>query len=309
MKTVSSNSHAVELHDNIVAHDLTKSFGKVRAVRGLDLSLQRGSTVALLGPNGAGKTTTIDMLIGLTKPDGGTVSLFGRTPAEAVKAGMIGAMTQTGQLIDYLTVRELVTMMAAIYPDPLDVAEALRISGAEEFADRQTRKLSGGETQRVRFAIALVADAELLVLDEPTVALDVEGRRDFWSAMRAFAARGKTVVFATHYLEEADAYADRIVLMSRGRIVADGAPTEIKATVGGRIIRATLPDVELLALHALPGVTTVDRKGDAITLNCSNSDLTLRELLSVYPMVRDIEVRGAGLEEAFLELTVDEEVP
>jgi len=309
VKTVSSNSHAVELHDNIVAHDLTKSFGKVRAVRGLDLSLQRGSTVALLGPNGAGKTTTIDMLIGLTKPDGGTVSLFGRTPAEAVKAGMIGAMTQTGQLIDYLTVRELVTMMAAIYPDPLDVAEALRISGAEEFADRQTRKLSGGETQRVRFAIALVADAELLVLDEPTVALDVEGRRDFWSAMRAFAARGKTVVFATHYLEEADAYADRIVLMSRGRIVADGAPTEIKATVGGRIIRATLPDVELLALHALPGVTTVDRKGDAITLNCSNSDLTLRELLSVYPMVRDIEVRGAGLEEAFLELTVDEEVP
>ncbi len=303
------SSTSQELHDNIVAHDLTKSFGAVRAVRGLDLSLQRGSTVALLGPNGAGKTTTIDMLIGLTKPDAGTVSLFGRTPSEAVKAGMIGAMTQTGQLIDYLTVHELVTMMAAIYPAPLDVEEALRISGADEFADRQTRKLSGGETQRVRFAIALVADAELLVLDEPTVALDVEGRRDFWSAMRAFTARGKTVVFATHYLEEADAYADRIVLMSRGRIVADGAPTEIKATVGGRIIRATLPDVELLALHALPGVTMVDRKGDAITLNCSNSDVTLRELLSTYPTVRDIEVRGAGLEEAFLELTVDDEAP
>ena len=278
-------------------------------MRGLDLSLQRGSTVALLGPNGAGKTTTIDMLIGLTKPDAGTVSLFGRTPTEAVKAGMIGAMTQTGQLIDYLSVREVVTMMASIYPAPLDVEEALRISGANEFADRQTRKLSGGETQRVRFALALVADAELLVLDEPTVALDVEGRRDFWSAMRAFAARGKTVVFATHYLEEADAYADRIVLMSRGRIVADGAPTEIKATVGGRIIRATLPDVELLALHALPGVTMVDRKGDAITLNCSNSDATLRELLRTYPSVRDIEVRGAGLEEAFLELTVDDEAP
>ena len=306
---MSNTSHVAELHDNIVAHDLTKSFGAVRAVRGLDLSLQRGSTVALLGPNGAGKTTTIDMLIGLTKPDAGTVSLFGRTPTEAVKAGMIGAMTQTGQLIDYLTVRELVTMMAAIYPAPLDVEEALRISGANEFADRQTRKLSGGETQRVRFALALVADAELLVLDEPTVALDVEGRRDFWSAMRAFAARGKTVVFATHYLEEADAYADRIVLMSRGRIVADGAPTEIKATVGGRIIRATLPDVELLALHALPGVTMVDRKGDAITLNCSNSDATLRELLRTYPSVRDIEVRGAGLEEAFLELTVDDEAP
>ena len=197
--------------------------------------------------------------------------------------------------------------MAAIYPAPLDVDEALRISGADDFADRQTRKLSGGETQRVRFAIALVADAELLVLDEPTVALDVEGRRDFWSAMRAFAARGKTVVFATHYLEEADAYADRIVLMSHGRIVADGAPTEIKATVGGRIIRATLPDVDCPTLQALPGVTAVDRKGDAITLNCSDSDATLRDLLQAYPAIRDIEVRGAGLEEAFLELTVDDE--
>jgi ABC-2 type transport system ATP-binding protein len=218
---------------------------------------------------------------------------------------MIGAMTQTGQLIEYLSVRELVTMMAAIYPAPLDVEEALRISGAEDFAERQTRKLSGGETQRVRFAIALVADAELLVLDEPTVALDVEGRRDFWSAMRAFAARGKTVIFATHYLEEADAYADRIVLMSHGRIVADGAPTEIKATVGGRIIRATLPDVDLTSLQALRGVTTVDRKGDAVTLNCSDSDATLRDLLTAFPQVRDIEVRGAGLEEAFLELTLD----
>ena len=292
-------------HDTIVASGLTKSFGVVRAVRGINLKLARSSTVALLGPNGAGKTTTIDMLIGLTQPDAGTVSLFGRPPRDAVKAGMIGAMTQTGQLIEYLSVRELVTMMAAIYPAPLDVEEALRISGAEDFAERQTRKLSGGETQRVRFAIALVADAELLVLDEPTVALDVEGRRDFWSAMRAFAARGKTVIFATHYLEEADAYADRIVLMSHGRIVADGAPTEIKATVGGRIIRATLPDVDLTSLQALRGVTTVDRKGDAVTLNCSDSDATLRDLLTAFPQVRDIEVRGAGLEEAFLELTLD----
>jgi ABC-2 type transport system ATP-binding protein len=302
-----SDGATVTLRDTITANGLTKSFGSVRAVRGLDLELRRGSTVALLGPNGAGKTTTIDMLIGLTKPDAGTISLFGHTPAEAVKAGLIGAMTQTGQLIDYLTVRELVTMIAAIYPTPLDIDEALQISGASVFADRQTRKLSGGETQRVRFAIALVADAELLVLDEPTVALDVEGRRDFWSAMRAFAARGKTVIFATHYLEEADAYADRIVLMSHGRIVADGAPTEIKATVGGRIIRATLPDVDVTTLTGLHGVTAVDRKGDAVTINCTDSDATLRELLATYSTIRDIEVRGAGLEEAFLELTVDDE--
>jgi ABC-2 type transport system ATP-binding protein len=304
---VTETSNDTSPSDRIVAQGLTKSFGAVRAVRGLDLELQRGSTVALLGPNGAGKTTTIDMMIGLTRPDAGSVSLFGRSPTEAVKAGMIGAMTQTGQLIEYLSVRELVTMMAAIYPAPLDVEEALHISGADAFAERPTRKLSGGETQRVRFAIALVADAELLVLDEPTVALDVEGRRDFWSAMRAFAARGKTVVFATHYLEEADAYADRIVLMSHGRIVADGAPTEIKATVGGRIVRATLPDVHASELSALHGVTAVDRKGDAITLTCSDSDATLRDLLARYPLIRDIEVRGAGLEEAFLELTVDDE--
>jgi ABC-2 type transport system ATP-binding protein len=304
---VTDISSTTLLHDKVVAAGLIKSYGSVRAVRSLELELIRGTTVALLGPNGAGKTTTIDMIIGLTKPDAGMVSIFGRTPAEAVRAGMIGAMTQTGQLIDYLSVHELVTMIARIYPTPLEVDEALTISGAISFADRQTRKLSGGETQRVRFAMALVADAELLVLDEPTVALDVEGRRDFWHAMRAFAARGKTVVFATHYLEEADAYADRIILMSHGRIVADGAPTEIKATVGGRIIRATLPGVALPELQALNGVTSVDRKGDAVTLICSDSDATLRGLLTTYPFIRDIEVRGAGLEEAFLELTLDDE--
>jgi ABC-2 type transport system ATP-binding protein len=304
---VTDPSLDVASHDAIVARGLTKSFGAVHAVRGLDLELARGSTVALLGPNGAGKTTTIDMLIGLARPDAGTVSLFGRSPTDAVKAGTIGAMTQSSQLIEYLNVRELITMMASIYPAPLDVEEALRISGAQAFAERPTRKLSGGETQRVRFAIALVADAELLVLDEPTAALDVEGRRDFWSAMCAVAARGKTVIFATHYLEEADAYADRIVLMSHGRIVADGAPTEIKATVGGRLIRATLPEVDLSSLLAMRGVTSADRKGDAITLNCWDSDATLRDLFGAFPQIRDIEVRGAGLEEAFLELTVDDE--
>jgi ABC-2 type transport system ATP-binding protein len=292
---------------NIVVRNLTKTFGTVRAVRGINFEMKRGTTVALLGPNGAGKSTTIDMMIGLTTPDVGSVSLFGNTPADAVHMGLIGAMTQTGSLIDYLNVRELVSMMAALYPSPLDVDEALRISGADAFADRMTRKLSGGETQRVRFAMVLVADAELLVLDEPTVALDVEGRRDFWTAMRAFAARGKTVVFATHYLEEADAYADRIILIAHGRIVADGAPTEIKATVGGRIVRATLPHVELNELRRLSGVTSAERRGDAVTLNCADSDATLRELFTQYPNVRDIEVRGAGLEEAFLELTEDDD--
>jgi ABC-2 type transport system ATP-binding protein len=165
--------------------------------------------------------------------------------------------------------------------------------------------LSGGQTQRVRFGLALVADAELLVLDEPTVALDVQGRHEFWAAMRAVAARGKTVLFATHYLEEADAYADRIILMADGRVVADGPATEIKSKVGLRTIRATLDDIPLGALRVLPGVVGSDRRGEAITLSCTDSDAALRALLSRYPAVRDIEVRGAGLEEAFLELTAE----
>jgi ABC-2 type transport system ATP-binding protein len=155
----------------------------------------------------------------------------------------------------------------------------------------------------VRFAIALVSNPELLVLDEPTVAMDVEGRHGFWMTMREFASRGKTVVFATHYLEEADAYADRAVLMAHGRVVADGPTTEIKAMVGSRVIRATLPRVDLAALAALPGVAGVDRRGEAVVLNCSDSDIAIRALLDAYPDARDIEISGAGLEEAFLELT------
>jgi len=294
-------------HGGIVLSDLSKSYGKVRAVRSIDLTIAPGETVAFLGPNGAGKTTTIDMVLGLTRPDSGTVSLFGMSPAEAVAAGIVGGMLQTGALIEHLSVRELITMVASLYPHPLQVAEALRLTGAAEFADRPTTRLSGGQTQRVRFAVALVADPDLLVLDEPTAALDVEGRRGFWASMRAVAARGKTVIFATHYLEEADAYADRIVLLARGRIVADGPATEIKAKVGGRTIRATLPDADPEQLGALPGVLSADRRGDAVILYCADPDIALRALLSRYPEVRDIEVRGAGLEEAFLALTADED--
>ncbi len=302
-------TNTTEASSGIRLRGLTKSYGNVKAVRSLDLTIEPGETLALLGPNGAGKSTTIDMLLGLTRPDSGTVTLFGHSPADAVDAGLVGGMLQTGSLLQYLSVRELITMVASLYPHPLPVDDVIALTGCGDFARRMTTKLSGGQTQRVRVAIALVADPELLVLDEPTAALDVEGRRDFWHSMRAVASRGKTIVFATHYLEEADAYADRIILMARGRIVADGPPTEIKAKVGGRTIRATLPEVALEDLRRLPGVNHAEQRGDAFTLTCADSpssDLTLRALLERFPAARDLEVRGAGLEEAFLNLTGDD---
>ncbi len=290
--------------------NLTKTYGDVAAVRGIDLTIRPGETLALLGPNGAGKSTTIDMMLGLIRPNTGSVSLFGKTPTEAVQSGMICGMLQTGSLPEYLSVRELVTMIASLYPQPLGVDEVLSHVGIQDLAERPTLKLSGGQTQRVRMAIALVANSDLLVLDEPTAALDVEGRRDFWESIRAVAARGKTIVFATHYLEEADAYADRIVLMARGRIVADGPPTEIKARVGGRTIRCTLPGTERASVEAIEGVASADQHGDAFVIKCADaasSDGALRALLARFPQARDIEVRGAGLEEAFLDLTGDED--
>ncbi|HEX7107081.1 MAG TPA: ABC transporter ATP-binding protein [Acidothermaceae bacterium] len=284
---------------------LTKSFGPVRAVDGVDLVVAPGETVALLGPNGAGKSTTIDLLLGLGKPDAGDVRVFGMTPDQAVQRGAIGAMLQTGELIRDLTVRELLTMMASLYPNPAAVDDVVDVTGLHDIVGRRTNKLSGGQTQRVRAAIALISNPDLLVLDEPTVAMDVEGRHLFWNSVRRIAASGKTIVFATHYLEEADTYADRIVLMARGRIVADGPATEIKATVGLRTIRATLPGVDVEALTSLDGVKSADRRGEAVVLHCTDSDAAIRALLTAYPAACDIEISGAGLEQAFLLLTGD----
>ena len=281
--------------------------GEVQAVRGVDLAVVPGETVALLGPNGAGKSTTLDLLLGLQQPDAGSVAIFGRTPVDAISEGLIGAMLQSGGLLRDLTVREVVTMIASLYPSPLDVDEALALARAQEFADKRTETLSGGQTQRARFALALVSDPKLLVLDEPTAGMDVEARRAFWTAVRGLAGLGRTILFATHYLEEADTYADRAVLLAHGRVVAQGPTTEIKAMVGTRTIRATLPEIPPAELERLPGVASVERRGEAVVLVCSDSDATIRALLAEHPGARDLEIRGAGLEQAFLQLTVDGE--
>jgi ABC-2 type transport system ATP-binding protein len=280
----------------------------VPAVRGIDVSIAPRETVALLGPNGAGKSTTIDAILGLTRPDEGTVSVFGQEPSAVIERGRVGAMLQTGALLRDLTVRELVQMMASLFPRPLDVDEVLELTGIASIAGQLTQKLSGGQTQRVRFALAVIPDPELLVLDEPTVGMDVEARHAFWTTMRDFAARGRTVLFATHYLEEADAYADRVLLMARGSIVADGPPTEIKAMVGSRTIRATLPNVPAAELERLPGVSAVELHGESVVIVCSDSDRAIRALLERFPAARDLEITGAGLDQAFLQLTGEEQL-
>jgi ABC-2 type transport system ATP-binding protein len=286
---------------------LAKSYGPVEAVRGIDLTVSSGEVVALLGPNGAGKSTTVDMLLGLTRPDRGRVTILGDTPDAAVRHGRVGAMLQSGGLLGEVTVRELLAVLRALYPAPLPLDELIELTGVGDFADRRTEKLSGGQAQRARFALALVADPDLLVLDEPTVGMDVTARQAFWASMRAISGLAKTVLFATHYLQEADLYADRIVLMAHGRVVADGPTTEIKAMAGGRTIEATLPDADPAALGALPGVRSVQVRGEVVMLACSDSDAALRALLPAYPALADIEVHGAGLEDAFVALTAEPE--
>ena len=284
---------------------LRKQFGSVLAVNHIDLTIAPGETVALLGPNGAGKTTTIEMLLGLQRPTTGEVRVFGARPERAVAAGKVGAMLQSGGMVDRLTIREMLTMVAGMYGDPLPVSAVLEQAGLTEIADRRVEKLSGGQRQRARFALAVVGDPQLLFLDEPTVAMDVETRRAFWASLRTSTDRGRTVLFATHYLEEADAVADRIVVMHRGAIVADGPATAIKAAAGSRVVRCTLDRPERDMLLTLPGVKEAEVRGHDVTLRCADSDAATRALLTACPDARDLEVTGAGIEDAFLALTGD----
>ena len=281
---------------------LHKRFGPVHAVRGVDLLIVPGEVVAFLGPNGAGKSTTIDILLGLTRPDAGSVRLFGTDPVTAVQSGRVGAMLQAGALLPDVTVKELVTMFAGLHRHPMPVGTAMELAGVTDIAGRRTQKLSGGQAQRVRFALALVPDPDLLVLDEPTAAMDVEVRRSFWSSMREFTATGRTVLFATHYLQEADQFADRVVVLAGGAVVADGTGAQIKSSVAGRTISAVIDAAAADDLARLPGVLGLDRQAGRILLHCNDSDIALRALLAGFPQAHDIEIAAGNLEDAFLEL-------
>ncbi|MFE2214810.1 ABC transporter ATP-binding protein [Streptomyces canus] len=293
----------------VVAFDqVSKAYGEVRAVDGLTLTLRPGETVALLGPNGAGKSTSLDLLLGLKQPDSGSVRLFGTTPREAIVAGRVGAMLQSGGLMDEVTVAELVRLACDLHPKPYKANDVLARAGIAQIADRKVNKLSGGQAQRVRFALATAGDSDLIVLDEPTTGMDVTTRQAFWATMREQADQGRTVLFATHYLEEADAIADRVLVLHRGRLLADGTAAEIKAKAGARRIAFDLEGtIDEGPLRALPFLTSIDISGQTVRIQSTDADATVHALygIGVYP--RNLEVAGLGLEQAFVAITAAEE--
>jgi len=279
-----------------------KRYGKTEALRGLDLTLRRGEVVALLGPNGAGKTTTVRLLLGLISPDAGRVRVLGRDPRTTAARTRIGAMLQVARVPEALLVREHIALFRSYYPHPLAAAEVVTRAGLEGLEGRRFGELSGGQRQRVLFGLALCGDPDLVFLDEPTVGLDLQSRRRLWEEVRALAARGKSVLLTTHYLEEADALANRVVVIDKGRLLREGTPAEIRHGVSGRRIRCvTRLDADYLS--ALPSVTSLQRDREAVIIYAERPEEVVRRVLLEDDSLHGLEVAAAPLEDAFLALT------
>jgi ABC-2 type transport system ATP-binding protein len=290
----------------IVAHleGVNKNYGNVRALHGVNFKVRAGEVVALLGPNGAGKTTAVKLLLGLMQPNSGKVRVFGGDPTNPENRMKTGAMLQVGRVPETLRVREHIDLFSSYYQRQLSLAEVLSAAGLDKLSDRKYGELSGGQKQRVLFALAICGDPDLLVLDEPTVGLDVEARRMLWEEIRRLVRRGKTVLLTTHYLQEADALADRIAVIHQGEIVAEGMPSEIKAKNSGKRIRC-VTTLSLSGLRQLRGVTEVREDREAVEILASEAESIVREILARDPGVSGLEITSAGLEEAFLALTQD----
>jgi ABC-2 type transport system ATP-binding protein len=285
---------------------VVRRYGRHLALDHLDIQVRRGETLALLGPNGAGKSTTISLLLGLLRPHEGTVEVLGTTARNAVSQGRVGAMLQTGSgsgLPPGVRVSEALALVRRLYRLPAPFETTVERAGIGPLLGRRTNQLSGGEAQRVRFALAIAGDPELVFLDEPTVAMDVDGRRTFWRMMRQFGQEGRTIVFATHHLEEADQIADRVIVINHGRVVADGPGATLKAAVAARHLRFVVTDPEPDRYDRLEGVTDVEICGSGVTLISLDADATARDLVRSNIAFRDLEVTGACLEDAFIALT------
>ena len=284
-----------------------KRYGAIEALRGVDLCIRPGEVVALLGPNGAGKTTTISLMLGLRRPTSGTAHLFGLDPTDRRARSRAGVMLQESGVGGVLTVRETVRVFRSYYPRPLPLVEVFALAGLEDVADRPVARLPGGQRQRLYFALAICGDPEALFLDEPTVGMDVEARRAFLAGMRTAASAGKTIVLTTHYLEEADALAERIVVIDHGIVIADASPQALKARVASK--RVSFSVAVPLGDEALAGlpVTSVQRSGPRVRLLSNAPETILRALFERGVAVADLEVTGADLEDAFLALTRREE--
>jgi ABC-2 type transport system ATP-binding protein len=282
---------------------ISKAYGAVPAVNRIDLDIFRGETIALLGPNGAGKTTTIGMILGLVQPTAGSILVFGGTPAEAISQSWIGAMLQDGKLMPGVHVGELLDFVCSLHPAPLPKGELLELAGLVGLERRRVDRLSGGQAQRVRFAMAIAGAPELLVLDEPTAAMDVEARREFWSSMRAYAAQGRTILFATHYLEEAESSASRLVIVARGRILEDGTVQQIQQRYGEHRVSFECRILESEAESAhFPGVYKSELQGERVILHTTDADATVRSLVGSGISWKDLEVKSNDLEDTFIKL-------